>query len=579
MSSSNRLQAGTASYSFDEDNEISNCHVCHEPALFMCSACGSSVQYCSEQCQKDDWPKHMGICVRTVSSYVNRDSDISGISQISYGDSRHSQAPFNPTTTAEDSHESLEEQRSELQFYTAQIYQIIKPVLCCIILSILWVKISMSGSDYRPAPSGYAVYNESGTGSTSDRFLGSLLNASIIIGQVVVSTFIIVCLFKFGYIKILIGFFILVVTTLLGFMGYLLALNLLQVFNFGLDYITLVFCLYNFAAVGLVVIFWKGPLLLQQIYLTVMSSLMAFSLTGLQEWTTWMLLGLLAIWDLIAVLCPFGPLKILVESSREQQRDVPALLYSVGTIVWLMATNLSGYEPVRTASDASDSINTPPSELEYQYNSDSSSHSRSDQHLHLSPNPSPAELTTNRPFGQTSTTRLENPFSNTDDHPDRRAINSSSTSSSSFRSNIIPSRQSSLLPLDGEEVPMQARIEPEDGPSSTPGFVPTGERQESRAIATEEDEDERSGLKLGLGDFVFYSVLIARASMSDWITTVACLVAVMTGLNATIFLLAIARKALPALPISIAFGMLFYFVSSFMLVPYIQSLSIAQIMV
>jgi hypothetical protein len=32
--------------------------------------------------------------------------------------------------------------------------------------------------------------------------------------------------------------------------------------------------------------------------------------------------------DLIAVLCPFGPLRILVESSRNDKREIPALLYS-----------------------------------------------------------------------------------------------------------------------------------------------------------------------------------------------------------------------------------------------------------
>ncbi|KAG1242794.1 hypothetical protein G6F68_016043 [Rhizopus microsporus] len=65
---------------------------------------------------------------------------------------------------------------------------------------------------------------------------------------------------------------------------------------------------------------------------------MAFSLTGLEQWTTWILLGLLAIWDLIAVLCQFGPLKLLIESSKSQQREVPALLYSVNAI-WLMMDN------------------------------------------------------------------------------------------------------------------------------------------------------------------------------------------------------------------------------------------------
>ena len=37
------------------------------------------------------------------------------------------------------------------------------------------------------------------------------------------------------------------------------------------------------------------------------------------------------------MLCPFGPLKILVESSRNQNQEVPALLYTVNA-VWFMAS-------------------------------------------------------------------------------------------------------------------------------------------------------------------------------------------------------------------------------------------------
>jgi presenilin 1 len=41
------------------------------------------------------------------------------------------------------------ERIADMKFYMLQIYKIIKPVVICICLSILWVKISMAGSDYR----------------------------------------------------------------------------------------------------------------------------------------------------------------------------------------------------------------------------------------------------------------------------------------------------------------------------------------------------------------------------------------------------------------------------------------------
>lgn len=50
-------------------------------------------------------------------------------------------------------------------------------------------------------------------------------------------------------------------------------------------------------------------------------------------------------------------------------------------------------------------------------------------------------------------------------------------------------------------------------------------------------------------------------------------------MNATIFLLAIYQKALPALPISIVFGMLFYFATRFALVPFIAILSPGQVFI
>ena len=74
-------------------------------------------------------------------------------------------------------------------------------------------------------------------------------------------------------------------------------------------------------------------------------------------------------------------------------------------------------------------------------------------------------------------------------------------------------------------------------------------------------------IKLGLGDFIFYSVLVARAAMYDTFVATSCFLAVLQGLVGTLFLLGVYERALPALPISIAFGVVAYFGSRYALEP------------
>lgn len=96
-------------------------------------------------------------------------------------------------------------------------------------------------------------------------------------------------------------------------------------------------------------------------------------------------------------------------------------------------------------------------------------------------------------------------------------------------------------------------------------------------------------IKLGLGDFVFYSVLVSRAATHGFAAFAACTLVILgvslslflnydlivirslQGLGMTLVLLSVFRKALPALPISIFLGIFFYLCTRFVVVPWIEA--------
>ncbi|KAL3769006.1 hypothetical protein ACHAWO_006772 [Cyclotella atomus] len=84
------------------------------------------------------------------------------------------------------------------------------------------------------------------------------------------------------------------------------------------------------------------------------------------------------------------------------------------------------------------------------------------------------------------------------------------------------------------------------------------------------DEKGSNNIKLGLGDFIFYSVLVSKAAENGFAAFVACFLAILTGLGGTLVLLAVYHHALPALPISIFLAVAFFVLTIYCMEPWIE---------
>jgi len=87
----------------------------------------------------------------------------------------------------------------------------------------------------------------------------------------------------------------------------------------------------------------------------------------------------------------------------------------------------------------------------------------------------------------------------------------------------------------------------------------------------EEGAPERNSIRLGLGDFIFYSVLVAKAAEYSFATFAACMLVILAGLGGTLVMLSVYGHALPALPVSIFLGVIFYLTTRLFVEPWTEA--------
>ncbi|KAI6225533.1 hypothetical protein M3Y95_00707300 [Aphelenchoides besseyi] len=99
----------------------------------------------------------------------------------------------------------------------------------------------------------------------------------------------------------------------------------------------------------------------------------------------------------------------------------------------------------------------------------------------------------------------------------------------------------------------------------------TIELKVKKTTKTAHDALNDSSARLGMGDFVFYSLLVGKAATSgSVVATLAAAIGVINGLIFTLTAWTDGDETLPALPVSIFFGMLLHFGSLYLIEPMLQ---------
>ncbi|CAO2173996.1 unnamed protein product [Urochloa humidicola] len=459
---------------------------------------------------------------------------------------------------------------SVLDTLGAEVLAVMSPVSICMALVVLLISLlappssGSPGGSPPPVTAATLVYLESPTDTPAQKFVGALLDAAVFVALVAIVTFVLVALYYYrctGFLKNYMRFSAFFV---IFSMGGTIAATVLRRLAAPLDAPTAFLLLFNGAAVGVLSVFASAvPILVRQGYMVALAVIVAAWLSRLPEWTTWIMLVALALYDLVAVLAPRGPLRMLVELASSRDDELPALVYESRPTVG-PATSSSSYAP------AMGSV-----EMQTMTDSGRAGGSRYDRvEQDEDANRAIVEM---RDLGRGQSNMGEVNRSRGSvlqmDNLEREVP----VTSTELPSNQGGSSQHAVIQIEQSE---EEETSPLVSAASTNNAASDEEHRQSSSSEPLDFEmfESTRGIKLGLGDFVFYSVLVGRAAMYDLMTVYACYLTIIAGLGCTLILLSICRHALPALPISIMLGVTFYFLTRLLMEPFVVGASTNLVM-
>ncbi|XP_075750444.1 presenilin-1-like [Rhipicephalus microplus] len=461
--------------------------------------------------------------------------------------------------------------------------------------------------------------------------MNSFENAFSFLMMIVIVNCALVFLYKGGYYSIIQAWMVSGSGALLFLTGYYYMGRVATYFNAPMDYVTCSFIIWNVGVTGITALYRDGPFLMKQGFLVYISVLLAVTLEeSFPEWTSWILLVLVSAWDIFAVLCVLGPLRILLETAKERDEPLfPALVFSTSS-AWCYAIRRSSVSLTRVRSSC-EAISGRDKELpqsDLAFGNSAFSGEMTSKHAGHVRQPAPsvqsglalaadeARASSASRVNEESTVsyevtwlRLSVPNEATDPRYSNdkakecwNEFNVTTAAESTDGKGSTPTLAATdtavredhgglhlIQPVSYHDAggatvdrqPLQGA-----GLSATPPTAlshrcpPDGRPHHRRPVIRSQVERELSdemsgdrGMKMGLGDFIFYSVLVGKASRHGTaLTVIACYVSIIVGILLTLSLLVYLQKPLPALPFSISLGIAAYFSSSFLTEPFIRDM-------
>jgi presenilin 1 len=485
----------------------------------------------------------------------------------------------------------------ELLYSSSSYYAIAKPVTLTMVLAALSVCFINNDETRADGAEAMAQAYQTFSLDNGNALALSLANALIMVSAVCLMTFGIVLLYRYKFMKCLIGYMMLASMSLLGLMGSNLVLTAIAIFQIPIDKVTFGLFMLNFAAVGVIAVFFGlgVPKYITQAYLVATAVILAWHLSYFDAWTTWTLLLMLALYDLCAVLTPCGPLKALVNlMSEDDAPEMPGLLFEAELPPEAKRPKSSSHaQTTRSNNNNSDQqqrqkrdIITPPQPIDQRLPADEKPESRHatiplaiakvyqlpvisipvDSMATLYPNSDSKEV----PLLANDTVSLP-------DHPTVKQLQSEVVVRLPPNGGRLErvARRGKRMYMERDRHGNPKRVLWVDRRGKVFAEMSSGSVSSSSSSNDDDDDDgnhrQRNTIRLGLGDFIFYSVLVAKAAQYSFMTFAACMLVILAGLGGTLILLSVYGHALPALPISIFMGVVCYGTTRLFVEPWVEA--------